>query len=61
MSIERRRRLRKKIKGSKSKKEKKEKRQRGNPKREPSSEEIEARKRAQRLGMFDKKKKLYKK
>ncbi|MFX1299083.1 MAG: hypothetical protein ACFFD2_30015 [Promethearchaeota archaeon] len=61
MSMERLRRLKKRTKGVKEKKEKKPKKNRGlNPKKEFSKEEIEARKKAQRLSMFDKKKNQYK-
>ena len=61
MSVERRRRFKKRAKNVKAKQGKKPKRTRDlNPKKELSKEEIEARKKAQRLGMFDKKKKKYK-
>jgi hypothetical protein len=63
MSIERRRRLKKKSKGETSQKETKQKKTRGHivPKKEFTPEEIKARKKAQRIGMFDKKKNLHKK
>lgn len=61
MSIEERRRLRKKSKETKEAKGKKAKKQRANPKKELTPEEIEARKKAQRTGMFEKRKKFYKK
>ncbi len=60
MSVEKRRRLKKKAKAAKAKNAKKRKKQRANPKKDLTPEEIEAKKRAQRLGMFDKKKKSYK-
>ncbi|MHA1267045.1 MAG: hypothetical protein ACTSRS_17535 [Candidatus Helarchaeota archaeon] len=60
MSLELRRRLKKKGKKSKDKKEKKEKKQRANPKKELSPVEIEARKKAQRRELFNKKKPTYK-
>ncbi len=60
MSIEKRRRYKKKTKNIKPKKEKKPKKERPfNPKKELSKEEIEARKKAQRISMFDKKKPSY--
>lgn len=59
MSLEKRRRLKKRARASRPKKEKKDKRQRANPKKKITNEEIEARKRAQRIGMFDKKKPTY--
>ncbi|MHA1131607.1 MAG: hypothetical protein ACTSQI_09790 [Candidatus Helarchaeota archaeon] len=61
MSIEKRRRLKKKAKTIKPQTEKKARKNRAyNPKKDFSKEEIEARKKAQRLSMFEKKKKTYK-
>ena len=60
MSIEKRRRYKKRSKSGKDKTEKKPNKRRGLPKKELSQEEIEARKKAQRLSMFDKKKNPYK-
>ncbi len=62
MSVEERRRLKKRAKSVKPKKEKKTKVRHGaNPKKELSEDEIKAQKKAQRLSMFDKKKNTYKK
>jgi len=61
MSIEKRRRFKKKAKSTKQTKETRAKKERANPKKTFTPEELEAKKRAQRLGMFDKKKKSYKK
>ncbi len=61
MTVEERRRYKKKSKKDGDTKEKKLKRDRHNPKKEVSPEELEARKRAQRLALFDKKKNLFKK
>ena len=61
MSIEKRRRFKKKAKTTKQTKEKRANKGRANPKKTTTPEELEARKRAQRLGMFDKKRKTYKK
>ncbi len=61
MSLEKRRRLKKKAKTIKPKTEKKSRKTRAyNPQKEFTKEEIEARKKAQRLGMFEKKKNSYK-
>lgn len=60
MSIELKRRLKRKGKKAKDEKEKKQKKERANPKKELSPEEIEARKKAQRRGLFDKKSQTYK-
>ena len=63
MSVEKRRRLKKKPKAPKGKEQgdtTKKRRGRGMPKKELTIDEIEARKKAQRLGMFDKKKNLHK-
>ena len=61
MSIEKRRRFKKKAKSTKQTKGKRAKKERVNPKKAFTPEELEAKKRAQRLGMFDKKRKTYKK
>ena len=58
MTVETRRRYKKKSKKDEDTKEKKLRKDRHNPKKEVSPEELEARKRAQRLSLFDKKKNL---
>jgi hypothetical protein len=60
MSVEERRRYKHKSKKDGDTKEKKLKNDRHNPKKEFSPEELEARKRAQRLSLFDKKTNLKK-
>ena len=58
MTVETRRRYKKKSKKDGDTKEKKLRKDSHNPKKEVSPEELEARKRAQRLSLFDKKKNL---
>ena len=55
MTVEERRRYKKKSKKDGDTKDKKLRKDRHNPKKDLSPEELEARKRAQRLSLFDKK------
>ena len=61
MSLEEKRRYKKKSKKDEDSKGKKAGKDRHNPKKEFSPEELEARKKAQRLAVFEKKKNLFKK
>jgi len=60
MSVEKRRQYKKKSKKDNASKTKKVSKDRHNPKKEFSPEEIEARKKTQRLALFEKKKNLFK-
>jgi hypothetical protein len=61
MSLEERRKYKKKSQKDTNAKGKKNEKETHNPKKQYTPEELEARKRAQRLAMFDKKKNLFKK
>lgn len=61
MSIELRRRYKKRAKQGGDKKDKKSKKRRFQPTQEETPEDVEARKKSQRISMFDRKKKQYKK